>query len=334
MKAAFETSPVSSRRQFLMTLGGTASAIGLGTGTVAAQESDDDSGLPEGFPEPEEISTTQPPSVPESFPTVSTDGHFTQLSDPGEVSLVDGETPTSYDLQGDWSGFADADEIQVYVHGFVDSVPHLWGRYQTDQARTGLRDAGYTDAFTVAFTWDSDVGWADANEIAERNALKFGQWVRDIRQSDDRPIRIIAHSLGARVTCSLLEELHLDVGRFYSSQEAHHTPEEGVVDSVALLGGAIDNDAVQLNRRWGEAIEYSAGELYNYYSDNDAVLGQGYSATSQTDAVGYTGIAHQPEAPENYTDRNVTDDVQAHGDYDSADNEVGVLDDVVEDFGV
>ncbi|QGA84385.1 hypothetical protein LC1Hm_4050 (plasmid) [Halomicrobium sp. LC1Hm] len=138
--------------------------------------------------------------------------------------------------------------------------------------------------------------------------------------------------MGARVTCSLLEELRLDVTQFHSSQEDHHTPEEGVVDSVALLGGAIDNDAVQLNRRWGEAIEYSAGELYNYYSDNDAVLGQGYYAIDQTDAVGHTGIANPSEGPKNYADRDVTDDVQAHGDYDDADNEVGVLDDVVEDF--
>ncbi|MBV0925152.1 hypothetical protein KTS45_13185 [Halomicroarcula limicola] len=318
-----------SRRQFVGRVGGAVAALS-GIGTVAGANVDS-SALPEGFPAVErspslpEPGPNGPPAVPESFPTLSTYGHFED-----DASLAEGKTRAGYDLEGDWSGFAEASEIQIYVHGFVSNVPPLWARYLAKQASEGLAAAGYTDAFNLAFNWDSNVGWVEANEIAERNALKFAQWVRDLRAATDRPVRIVSHSLGARVVASLLEALHPGRDSFYPGGRSGQEPRcaetaRGAVDSVALLGAAIGNESVQTNERWGTAIQFAAGELYNYFSRSDGVL-EGNSF------LGYTGIAEPRKAPNNYVDRNVTDSVAEHGDYDSADNCAGVLDEVVADL--
>jgi hypothetical protein len=327
-----------SRRSVLTTLGSTVATLAAsGTGGADVALADAGADLPQGFPPVESFGVDDadvPDSfptndVPESFPTVSTFNHFAARNAAGDVELVDDESPTSYDLQGDWNCYSEPDELQVYVHGFVSESPRLWARYLAQQAAVGLADANYTDAFSVAVSWDSNVEWADATEIAERNALKLGQWLRHLRATDDRPIRLLCHSLGARVTCSLLEELRVDASRFYSSQTPYVTLEEGTVDSVALLGAAIDNDTPEVDERWGAAIEHAAGELHNYYSRRDDVLGESYYGIDQTEALGHTGIAHPSDAPSNYADHDVTETVDDHDDYDNPHD--GVLDRFVED---
>lgn len=288
---------MTSRRSFIKGVG-VATTVGvLGVGEAAANE---------------------PPSVPRDHPTISTYGHFS--TDGGNVALSEDETPTSYDQEGDWSGFDDQEEVQIFVHGFVRNNPPAWARYEAkERAQEALNEADYYNPYTVAFNWDSNVGWADANEIATRNGAKLAQWIRDFRADDDRPVRIIAHSLGARVTCAVLDELKPGDGQPTSPPA---DPGRNDVDSVALLAAAISQNEPQMNEQFGPPIQFSAEECYNYHSTNDPALGENY--------LGHTGIGKSQKAPQNYTDRDVSSEIDGHSDYHKPD--VGIMDQVVEDF--
>lgn len=111
--------------------------------------------------------------------------------------------------------------------------------------------------FVVGFTWDSDKGggvdsgWNEAVGIARQNGPKLAQWIADHNDRGGAPVRIIGHSLGARVTAEALSNLRAR-GRF------------NAVESVTLLGGAIDDQEVETDdcetsaangRRWRPEAE-------------------------------------------------------------------------------
>jgi hypothetical protein len=286
------------------------------------------------------VAAEEPPRVPEEFPTISAYDHYSALDGEGDVALANDETPAGYDVEGDWSGFDDPDEIQLFVHGFVSDNPPAWARYEADVVANSLEKYGY-DAFNVAFNWQSDVGWLDANTIAERSAVKLAEWVRDVRANDDRPVRIVAHSLGARVVGALLEVFAPGTvaGPDATPDRFGEPPDDEPVASVALMGAAIGSAEPQLNATYGNAIGYSTDTLYNYYSTNDPVLKGSYAGydsyyaaeSVQSDSfLGYDGIADPERAPDNYVRRNVSDAISGHSDYRKPD--VGIMDTVAEDF--
>lgn len=286
-----------SRRNYLKCIGAAATVSVLGVGEAAANE---------------------PPSVPEDHPTISTYGHFSV--DNGTVSLSDDETPTSYDQEGDWSDLNDQEEVQIFIHGFVRNNPPAWARYEAkERTQAALEEAGYYNPYTLAFNWDSNVGWADANEIAMRNGAKLAQWIRDFRADNDRPIRIISHSLGARVAGAVLDALKPDGGQPVSSPA---DPGRNYVDSVVFLAAAIGPNEPQMNKQFGPSIQFSTEECYNYHSTNDPVLSENF--------LGHAGIAEPQKAPQNYTDRDVSSDISGHSNYHKP--EIGIMDLVADDF--
>lgn len=286
-----------TKREFIKRAGTAATVTVLGVGEVAANE---------------------PPSVPEDHPTISTYGHYSV--DDGTVTLSGDETPTSYDLEGEWDDIDDQEEVQIFVHGFVNNVPPAWARYEAKKrAQRALEEVGYYNPYTVAFNWDSNVGWADANEIAMRNGEKLAQWIRDFRADDDRPIRLIAHSLGARVACATLEALKPGDGR---PPTPPADPGRNYVDSVALLAAAIQPSEPQIDQRFGPSVQFSTEECYNYHSTNDPVLSDSF--------LGYAGIGESHKAPRNYTDRDVSGEIHNHSQYHKPG--VGIMDQVADDF--
>ena len=130
---------------------------------------------------------------------------------------------------------------------------------------------------------------------------------------------LFAHSLGARVTGATLREL-ADRGR------------TDVLASVSLFGGAIPNDSVVVDGRYGSAIAAVDVPVFNFHSQNDRVLGWVYRASDRTRAVGHRGLVSSTTAPAKYTDVEVTDLVADH--YSYVEPEEGCLSRVVDRVGI
>lgn len=260
-------------------------------------------------------SSTSNADAPSNYPRVSTRGHYDD-----DVNLASGETPYSYQLAGDFTGIGD-ETLTLFVHGWMNSASDaLDGAYECQLA---LERNGY-GGDTAAFSWDSDqggsldLGWADAKEIAEKNGRKLANFVTDWNANTGQDVRLIAHSLGARVTIFAMESLENDFGA------------ADAVTSATLLGGAVEEDDVSLDAGWfdseyGDHIEYAAGQFDNFHDDGDPILEYVYETREWEDAVGEKGC-DGPE-PNNYTDFDVTAEVDAHGDYYKRD--VGVVDQIV-----
>lgn len=256
--------------------------------------------------------------APADYPRISTRDHFDD-----DAELINGETAESYDREGDWSALGD-DTLALFVHGWRASESDaLDGAYEAQQA---LEENGY-DGDVAAYSWDADegdsidLGWTDAKEIAERNGQKLANAVTDWNDDEGTDVRLIAHSLGARVTVATMESLEAD----FDAEDA--------ITSATLLGGAIEEDDPSLDAGWwdeeyGDHIEFACEQFDNFYNDDDPVLEYVYETREFEDAVGEKGI--DGPAPDNYTDFDVTDTVDGHGDYYKRD--VGCMDQVVDAF--
>lgn len=234
-------------------------------------------------------------AAPEKYPVLSTRGVFDAE---GSVrSDAEREAPRR---EGDWSVVdADADAIVVYVHG-LNAAPEA-ALNQAYTTRTALRNAGVRHP-VVGYSWDSDREWAPAKRTAAANGPAFADWLAQWATEDGRPVHVVAHSLGARVTCECLQSL----------ADADRTD---AVASVSLLGGAIPRSSVETGAAYGDAIETATPQFANFYSGEDNVLGWLYRVSDGTNAVGHGGIAEPNRAPATYEDVDVTDRVRDHYSY-------------------
>ncbi|WP_227132684.1 DUF726 domain-containing protein [Halorubellus salinus] len=210
---------------------------------------------------------------------------------------VDDATP---ERGGDWSVVdGDADALVVYVHGL--GAPEAEALNQAYTARTALRNQGVRHP-VVSYTWDSDRDWAPAKRTADANGPALADWLGRWAADDGRPVHLVAHSLGARVVCEALRAL-ADAGR------------RNAVATVSLLGGAIPQDSVQTDGRYGDAIATATPNLVNFHSGRDDVLGWLYRFSDGTNAVGHGGIGDATATPATYRDVDVTDQVADHYSY-------------------
>jgi len=227
--------------------------------------------------------------APESFPTLSTRGTFDGDGD----AQFDGEYPTP---RTDDAPVADEEPAVLFVHGFQT------GREEAqNQAYTA--EVGFSDTerplSTAVYSWDSDRDWGVAKSVADTNGRALAAWLAD---RSGPPIHVVAHSLGARVTCEALRTLR-------------ETDESTPLASVSLLGAAIPRQSVERDGRYGAAIEAAPPPVANYYSGNDRVLGWIYRFSDGTRAVGETGITDEDAAPDGYVDVDVTGAVGDHYSY-------------------
>ncbi len=216
-----------------------------------------------------------------------------------QVELVDGHSRYDYETRGTipW----DADEVAVVAHGWLADRELAQRTYDT--ASAGLRAAEY-DVPVVGFEWDADTGihdWGPAREIARRNGRKLAAFLRDLRESSPGvTIRLLGHSLGARIALLALQEF----------ERAGITD---AVESVDLFGAAVDNETVTVGGAYHSAMRSVAREVDNYYSANDGILKWAYSPARLDLAVGLNGASGA--VPLVYEDHDVTDRVPGHVDY-------------------
>ncbi len=154
-----------------------------------------------------------------------------------------------------------------------------------ERAKLSLENSGYTFP-VIGFSWDSDTnidtegeGWNYAKIIAKENGPKLAKFILDLKDKcTQTKIRLIAHSLGARVVLSSLDSLNKN--QIWNANNFKIT-------SVNLMGAAVDDDEVSKNANdaissggikaaYGKAIEEEVSKFYNLVNSEDDALEPGY----------------------------------------------------------
>jgi Alpha/beta hydrolase of unknown function (DUF900) len=220
----------------------------------------------------------------------------------------------------------------------------------SDRIRLSLNSSGYKFP-AIGFSWDSDTdlsenGWRNAKVIAKENGPKLAQFTVDLKERcPQTTIRIIAHSLGARVVLSSLDSLHNN--QIWNNNNFQ-------ISSVHLMGAAVDDDEVSkdasdvinpggIKSAYGNAIEDEVLKFYNLVNEEDDVLEPGlnpfpwmtsytpwdtveiqpvyYPYYEQDLALGQSGIQSsisEDDTPQNYLDINM-DEREIPSNLDNAD---------------
>jgi esterase/lipase superfamily enzyme len=226
-------------------------------------------------------------TAPDSAPAITTRGRVDPESDDSATATVDGEVA----LDG-------ADELVLFVHGFA--TDDATARDQAYAMATGLESRRPIPV--VAYSWDSDLDWEPAKAMADANAAPLAEWLTEWADEDGRPVHVVGYSLGARITG---EALRLLADRDRTD----------AVASVSLFGGAVPNETVGREGRYGAAIAAVDAPVTNFHNADDRVLGWIYRLSDRTQAVGQTGLPESATAPAGYEDVDVTESVPDHYSY-------------------
>src|SRR5829696_5286434 len=178
-----------------------------------------------------------------SIPTISTRNHFNRET--GELNS--GQTATGYldsaNIPGLQAGTTCPPEIAVYIHGVWVGTNSLEKPDKIfDRAKESIVANNYMIPL-IGFSWDSDTeinpdgtGWLIAKLIAKENGPKLAQFIFDYKNKcQATEVRLIAHSMGARVALSVLESL-------YKNQAWND--KNFKIESVHLMGAAVDDEEI------------------------------------------------------------------------------------------
>ena len=229
---------------------------------------------------------------------------------PADYPVIDLRSPEPF-TAGDFP--EGASEFLVYVHGWLEKFAR-GGRNQGYTLETALQQNGYSQP-TVAAIWNSnDPAWPVAKRRADIAGQRLARFIVGyLERYPATTIKTVDHSLGTRVILEALATLGGD----------------SVLDNVSTIGGAVDADTVCSGTRYGDGIEASVNELYNYHSRNDDIVCETYASYEGTAGIGCAG-ADCGSTPSNYADVDVTDSVNAHCNYGKPD--VGCVPEIVANF--
>lgn len=259
------------------------------------------------------------------------------------------QTPQNVGEQHDWFGndtYLDINQltkipcqsgtnrtIAIFVHGWEKSEQIV--KERLNRVKQSLERDNYSEPL-VGFSWPSDTLWPDAKFIAKANGPKLANLIFELKNAcPQADIRVIAHSLGARVTLSALDSL---------IENPTWNDRHFKISSVDLVGAAVDNEEVSVRPEdilfdktnlgspksdYGQAIEQEVIKFYNLFSTKDNMLepipGDTYPVIYpffESDyALGQSGYQKIPYSikgnlPSNYNDTNVTDELAASCDAD------------------
>ncbi|WP_458719714.1 DUF726 domain-containing protein [Candidatus Nitrosocosmicus sp. R] len=266
-----------------------------------------------------------------NIPVVSTREHFSLKS--GE--LFDNHTKTDFTRLNLSNCYP---EVVIFVHGWGSDDSNANKKFE--RTLLSLQSNGFNNTL-VGFSWDSNtityadlnwMGWINAKKIATENGPKLANYIIENledckKENENTEVRLIGHSLGARVILSALESLHNDT---------RWTNDSNKITSVHLLGAAVDNEEVskELNdlfldptntgtiksKAYGNSIENEVIEFYNLFNPDDNYLEpksylQIYPSYESGDlALGQSGFQKYPSSisaslPLNYHEFNVRNEI-------------------------
>jgi hypothetical protein len=225
-------------------------------------------------------------------------------------------------------------ETLIFVHGW--GIDQNKAKERLDRVKMSLENSSYIIPI-VGFSWDSDIAWLPAKLVAKENGPKLADFVLDYMKACKEEhgrsvdVRLLGHSMGARVILSSLDALHAN--NIWNSNNFQIT-------SVDLLGAAVDNEEVSIqsidhfNRPiwlhdlngvkfpYGEAIGEEVLQFSNLHSPEDNVLERYYPTYEGGDrALGENGKQTNPEVPSplNYVDIVVQGQLRSIEDADAID---------------
>ena len=234
------------------------------------------------------------------LPIVSTRNHFNLET--GQLSLSHNiEDYDSHNLPGlNGNPYPDNNELAIYIHGVWTG--QIAVKEQIDRTNLSLISNEYNIP-VVGFSWDSTTainpsGWTIAKSIANQNGPKLAKFLSDFRTNcPNHNIRIIAHSLGAKVVESAL--ISLNNNERWKNNSAYN------ITSIHLIGAAISDRATSKNSQFGTAIDNTVTNFYNLYNPKDNLLRSAYIKTEKENPLGLVGLNKAEPFPSNYTERNV-----------------------------
>jgi Alpha/beta hydrolase of unknown function (DUF900) len=256
-------------------------------------------------------------------PLVSTRGHFSL--DTGELRI--GHNSTDYDasdIPGLQPGTSCPKEAAIYVHGVWTGIGSSSANLESetgifDRARMSLAVNNYSIP-VIGFSWDSNttittngIGWSIAKKIAQDNSPKLAHFIFDYKSTcQDTDVRIIAHSLGAKVVLNALQDL--------TGNQGWNSSGNFKVQSVHLMGAAVNDEQVSTDpsdpddpgeKVYGQSIESQVISFYNLFDTQDNAL-EGpfypYYEGGET-ALGLNGAERGVSLPRNYQDIDVTKEI-------------------------
>lgn len=233
-------------------------------------------------------------------PIVSTRNHFNLET--GQLnSLKNREDYDPYDIPGlNGNHCSENNELAIYIHGVWTG--QIAVKEQIDRTNLSLNSNEYNIP-VVGFNWDSTTainpsGWDIAKSIAKQNGPKLAKFLSDFKTNcPNCNIRIIAHSLGAKVVESAL--INLNNNETWKNNSAYN------VTSIHLIGAAISDRATSKNTPFGIAIENIVDNFYNLYNPKDNILQGLYVKTENENPLGLLGLKKSEPFPSNYTEHNV-----------------------------
>jgi esterase/lipase superfamily enzyme len=243
------------------------------------------------------------PTTITTTPLISTRGHFSLVT--GKLnSLHDKRDYNYYNASSSlWNSYPHNNEIVIYIHGVW--TKQTSAKEQTDRTRLSLYVNGYNIPI-IGFSWDSNTavnptGWSIAKHIANQNGSKIAKFISDFKNNcPNVNIRIIAHSLGAKVVESALITLNDE-----NNQKKWKKNTSYSIASIHLIGAAIDEKSASKNTPFGNAIENIVDKFYNLYNPEDNALKYAYVKTENQNPLGLYGLKKGEPCPINYSERNV-----------------------------
>jgi hypothetical protein len=261
-------------------------------------------------------------------PTISTRGHFDLTSG----QLMNNHNSTDYNSVNMPEC---SSEIAIFIHGW--NANESSASEQFNRTLMSLHANG-DNTTMLGYSWDSNttspdlnrIAWINAKIIAKDNGPKLAHFIIDYlekcKKEDKSDIRLISHSLGARVLLSSLENLHKnDTWNSYNHK----------ITSVHLLAAAVDNEEISRNifditsdptnegtiktTAYGEAVDKVVLDFYNLYNPADNHLEHGfyqiYPFYEKNDsALGQSGYQIFPypikaSLPQNYNQTDVKNEI-------------------------
>jgi hypothetical protein len=229
-------------------------------------------------------------------------------------------------------------EIAIIVHGW--SLNQKYADERFVRANMSLDHNKYqnNNNSVVGYTWDANPNknnWTIAKYIAKDNGPKLAQFILDFKiHCPNTEVRLVSHSLGARVVLSTLDSL-------YNNQKWNN--ETFKVTSVTVMGAAVDDEEVSkdlsyilknssivnnmsewydvfgIKSAYGKVIENVTSHFYNLFDPKDKALLNKYTQFEYDNALGLKGKQEGITAPSNYNQKDVQDQILALSDSD-ADN--------------
>jgi hypothetical protein len=180
----------------------------------------------------------------------------------GDINQLKNECPT---------------EIAIFVHGWGND--EFKAKERLDRVKMSLENNNYSIPL-IGLSWDSNKDWNEAKIIAKENGPKLANFIIDYintckhQHNKDTNIRLISHSIGARVLLSTLDNLHTNPTWNSNGYK---------IASVHLMGAAVDDEEVSKNpldidgnsaikHAYGKAIQDEVVRFYNLYNPEDNML--------------------------------------------------------------